>query len=224
MKGFCAKAFAIFWKDILSEFRTKEIATSVLCFALLVLVISSFAFEPRADTIGLVAPGILWIGFVFAGVLALNHTFAIEKENSCLEGLMLCPVDRSVIYLGKLASCFTFMLTVEALIMPIFLVLFNLPILMPELVLIVVLATLGFASVGTLFSALAANVKARDIMLPILFFPITAPVIIAAVEATRLVLDSGAVGDISIWLQIMIVFDVIFLSVSALVFEFVIEE
>ncbi len=224
MKGLFTRVFAIFWKDILSELRTKEIATSVLVFALLVVVIFNFAFEPGADTIGLVAPGILWVAFTFAGMLGLNRAFATEKENSSLEGLMLCPVERHVIYLGKLAGSFTFMLIVEAIITPIFLVLFNLPVYMPRLGIIIVLATLGFTSVGTLFSALSANTKARDIMLPILFLPIIVPVLIAAVKATGLVLDGGTWGDISTWLQIIIAFDVIFLVVSLLVFEFVIEE
>ena len=224
MKEFYVKVFAIASKDILLELRTKEVATSVLVFALLVLVIFNFAFEPGANTIVLMAPGILWVGYTFAGVLGLNRTFATEKENACLDGLMLCPMDRSVIYWGKLVGSFTFMLVVEAIITPIFLILFNLPLVMPGLVLIIVLATLGFTSVGTLFSALAANTKAREIMLPILFFPIVAPIIIAAVEATGVVLEGGPLAGTSTWLQIMVAFDVIFLVVSSLVFEFVIEK
>ena len=218
------KVIAIFWKDVLSELRAKEIVTSVLVFALLVVVIFNFAFEAGTNDARLVASGILWVAFTFSGVLSLNRTFAAEKENSCLEGLRLCPVDRRVIYWGKLLGTFTFMLVVEVIITPVFLALFNLPILMPKLALIIVLATLGFASVGTLFSALAANTKARDIMLPILFLPIVVPILIAAVEATGLVLDDKSWGDLSTWLQIITAFDVIFLVISALVFEFVIEE
>jgi len=218
------KVFLILWKDILSELRTKEIAASVLVFALLVVVIFNFAFDPDTDTIGLVAPGVLWVSFTFAGVLSLNRTFTMEKEQSCLEGLMLCPVNRDVIFWGKMAASFVFMLIVEVIVTPIFLVLFNLPLFMPKLALIAVLATLGFVSVGTLFSALAANTKARDIMLPMLFLPIVVPVIIAAVEASSLVLNGESWGALSSWLQIIIAFDVIFLVVSALVFQFVIEE
>jgi len=218
------KVVAILWKDILLELRTKEIAASVLVFALLVVVIFNFAFDPDTDTIGLIAPGVLWVAFTFAGVLSLNRTFALEKEKGCLEGLMLCPVGRDVIYWGKMAGSFVFMLIVEAIVTPIFLVLFNLPLFMPELALIAVLATLGFVSVGTLFSALAANTKARDIMLPILFLPIVVPVIIAAGKASGLALNGQPWGALSSWLQIIVAFDVIFLVVSALVFEFVIEE
>ena len=219
-----ARIIAIFWKDIITEVRTKEIVTSVLVFALLVLVIFNFAFGTRTDIAELVAPGILWVSLTFGGVLGLNRIFIVEKENSCMEGLMLCPVDRSVIYWGKLAGSFTFNLAVAVVITPIFLVLFNLPLFLPRLVLIIVLATLGFAAVGTLFSAVAINTRARDMMLPILFLPVAIPVIVAAVKATASVLAGQPWGDMWTWLQIMVAFDIIYLVVSTLVFEFVAEE
>ncbi len=224
MKDILLSVFAIFWKDMLSGLRTKEVITSVLVFGLLVLVIFNFAFEPGTGIRGSIAPGMLWVALVFAGVLGLNRTFDPEKENSCIEGLMLCPVGRHVIYWGKLASSFTFMLLVAIILTPIFLALFNLPIFMPRLVLIIVLASFGFSSVGSLFSALSAGTKARDLLLSILFLPIVVPIIIAAVEATGLVLQGKSWSDMSTWLQIMIAFDVIFLVISTLVFEFAIEE
>ena len=223
MKGSASKVMAIFWKDILLEIRTKESITAILIFALLVVVIFNFAFEPETATTSLVAPGILWVAFTFAGVLGLNRVFAIEKENSRLAGLLLCPVDHMLIYWGKLLGSFTFMLAVEVIVTPIFLVLLNLPLFLPRLLLIIVLATLGFTSVGTLFSALAINIKARDIMLPILFLPIVVPVIIAAVEATALILQGSPWGDMLTWLQIMIAFDIIYLVVATLVFQYVVE-
>jgi heme exporter protein B len=224
LKKVFAKTLAIFWKDILTELRTKEVITSVLVFALLVLVIFNFAFGTQADTMELVAPGILWVALTFGGVLGLNRIFAVEKENSRLEGLMLCPVDRAVIYWGKLAGSFTFMLAIAIVITPIFLALFNLPLFLPRLLLIIVLATLGFAAVGTLFSALAINTRARDIMLPILFLPVVVPVIVAAVKATIPVLAGDPWADMLTWLQIMIAFDIIYLVIASLVFEFVVEE
>lgn len=222
MKKFLGKVLAILWKDILSELRTRDVIVSVLVFALLVIVIFNFAFEP--ERVGLVAPGILWVALTFAGVLGLSRSFVLEKDNDCLEGLMLCPVDRAVIYFGKMLGSLTFILVVAVIVLPIFFILFNLPIFRPELVLIVVLATIGFASVGTLFSALAVNTKAREIMLPILFFPIVVPVIIAAVKATGLVLAGESWDSLSPWLQVMVAFDIIFIVVSSLVFEFIIEE
>jgi heme exporter protein B len=148
----------------------------------------------------------------------------MEKEKGCLEGLMLCPVDKDTIYLGKMLGSLIFMLIVEAIVLPIFFIFFDLPLFQPRLALIVVLATIGFISVGTLFSALAVHTRAREIMLPILFFPIVAPLIIAAVKASGLVLQGEPWGSLSSWLPIIIVFDIIFLVVSAVVFEFVIEE
>jgi len=224
VKRLFTKVLTIVWKDILTELRTKEVVTSVLVFALLVMVIFSFAFGTGASTIEMVAPGILWVALTFGGVLGFNRIFTVEKENSRLEGLMLCPIDRAVIYWGKLVSSFTFILAIAVVITPIFLFLFNLPLFLPRLALIIVLAILGFAVVGTLFSAVAINTRARDIMLPILFLPVVIPVIVAAVKATTLVLAGKPWGDMLIWLQIMIAFDVIYLVVATLVFEFVIEE
>jgi len=218
------KIFAIFWKDMLTEFRTREIIISVLVFALLVLVIFSFAFSLGADEIETIAPGILWVALTFGGVIGLNRTFALEKENSRIEGLMLCPVSRAVIYWGKLAGSFTFMLVIAVIVTPIFLALFNLPVFLPRLALIIVLALTGFASIGTLFSALTVNTRARDIMLPILFLPFVVPVIIAAVKATGPVLTGGPWSDMLTWLQIIIAFDIIYLTASSLVFDFVVEE
>jgi heme exporter protein B len=219
-----AGILAIFWKDILTEIRTKEIVTSVLVFALLVLVIFNFAFGTGAGTPELVAPGILWASLTFGGVLGFNRIFIMEKENSCFEGLMLCPVDRSVVYWGKLAGSFSFNLAVALVVTPIFLILFDLPLFLPRLALIIVLATLGFAAVGTLFSAVAINTRARDMMLPILFLPVVIPVIVAAVKATAAVLAGQPWSGMLTWLQIMVAFDIIYLVVSTLVFEFVAEE
>jgi heme exporter protein B len=219
-----AKIIAILWKDMLNELRTKEVVTSVLVFALLVIVIFNFAFSARVGMMELVVPGILWVALTFGGVIGFNRIFAVEKENSRLEGLMLCPVDRAVIYWGKLAGSFTFMLAVAIVITPIFLALFNLPLFLPKLALVIVLAITGFAAVGTLFSAVAINTRARDIMLPILFLPIVVPVIIAAVKATAPVLAGKPWGDMLTWLQIMIAFDIIYLVIATLVFEFVVEE
>lgn len=224
MNEIFTRIFAIFWKDMLIEIRSKEFVFSVLVFAILELVIFSFAFSIRANMADMAASGILWVALTFGGVIGFNRIFAVEKENARLEGLMLCPVDRSIIYWGKLAGSFIFMLAVAVVVTPIFLILFNLPLLLPRLALIIVLAIIGFAAVGTLFSAVAINTRARDIMLPILFLPIIVPVIVAAVKATAPVLAGKAWGDILTWLQIIIAFDIIYLVVATLVFEFVIEE
>ena len=220
---FWRKVIAITWKDALSEMRTREIVFSVLVFTLLVIVIFNFAFGATQETMALVAPGILWVTFAFAGVLSLNRSFILEKEEGCLEGLMVCPVSREVIYVGKMLGSLLFMLIIEAIALPIFAFLFNL-VLSLQLVAITVLATVGFVAVGTLFSALAVNTRAREMVLPILFLPIIVPIIICAVKASGLALSGEPWSGISPWLQIIGAFDTIFLVVSFLIFAFVIEE
>jgi heme exporter protein B len=218
------KIMTVTWKDTISEMRTREIISSVLVFTLLVIVIFNFAFGTNQTTINLVAPGILWVTFTFAGVLSLNRAFVPEKEQGCLEGLMACPVSREVIYVGKMLASLLFMLIIEAIALPIFAFLFNLPVLSLQIIVITVLTTIGFVTVGTLFSALAVNTKAREMILPILFLPVVIPIIISAVLATGTALAGGSWSELASSLQIIAVFDVIFLVVSFLVFPYVIEE
>ncbi|MFQ5875885.1 MAG: heme exporter protein CcmB, partial [Dehalococcoidia bacterium] len=155
MRGFTKKVIAIVWKDIVAELRTKEIFSAMFIFALLVIVIFNFAFELKGIDMVTIAPGVLWVAFIFAGVLGLNRTFIMEKDRGCMEGLMLCPVDRSAIYLGKMVGSVIFMLAVEAVALPIFAVLFNVLIAPLRLLPVILLGTVGFAAVGTLLSAMA---------------------------------------------------------------------
>jgi len=221
---FWSKVFAIARKDTLSELRSREILSSVLMFALLVIVIYEFAFGGDPDTIKTVAPGMLWTTFVFAGMLSLNRAFIPEKEQGCLEGLMICPVSREAIYAGKAISSLLFMLIIEAIGLIAFTVLFNLPVISLPVITITVFTTIGFVAVGTLFSALSVNTKAREMVLPILFLPIVIPIIIGAVNATQAALASGSFSDVGSWLQIIIAFDVIFSVVSFLTFDFIVVE
>jgi len=193
-------------------------------FALLVIVIYEFAFGGDPDTIKTVAPGMLWTTFVFAGMLSLNRAFIPEKEQGCLEGLMICPVSREAIYAGKAISSLLFMLIIEAIGLIAFTVLFNLPVISLPVITITVFTTIGFVAVGTLFSALSVNTKAREMVLPILFLPIVIPIIIGAVNATQAALASGSFSDVGSWLQIIIAFDVIFSVVSFLTFDFIVVE
>jgi len=221
---FWRKVIAIILKDALSEIRAREIIFSVLVFTLLVIVIFNFAFVASQETMRLVAPGILWVTFTFAGVLSLNRSFIQEKEESCLEGLMVCPMSREVIYVGKMLGSLLFMLIIEAIALPVFTVLFNLPVLSLQLVAITFLATVGFVAVGSLFSALAVNTKAREMVLPILFLPVVVPIIISAVKASGLALSGESWSGLFPWLQIIGAFDAIFLVVSFWLFAFIIEE
>lgn len=224
MNGFLRPTIAVLWKDIVLEARTKDIVVAVLVFSLLVILVFNFAIEPAPHMVVLVAPGILWVAFVFGGVLGLTRSFALEKENGSLHGLMLAPVSRDTIFFGKMLAVFLLMLLVEAIVLPIFAVLFNLSLAAPELVPVAVLATLGIATVGTVFSAMAVNTRAREVMLPMLFLPVALPIIIAAVEASGVVVRDGGLGDLARWLPFLAAFDAIFLVVCPIAFHLVVEE
>jgi heme exporter protein B len=222
--NFLRKAMTITRKDILSEMRTKEIIFSALIFALLVIITFNFAFGGSQETMALVAPGILWVTFTFAGILSLNRSFVSEKEENCLEGLMVAPISREVIYIGKMLGSLLFMLVIEIIALPVLALLFNLPVFSAQIITITLLATIGFVAVGTLFSALAINTKAREMVLPILFLPVVVPIIISAVKASGLALSGEPWSAMASWLQIIGAFDAIFLVVSYWVFTYVIEE
>jgi heme exporter protein B len=221
--SYLSKVLAIVWKDVVAELRTKEMFSSMLVFSLLVIVIFNFSFDLRVENIAQVAPGVLWVTFAFASTLELNRSLALEMENDCLDGLLLAPMDRSVIYFGKMLGNLIFICTIEALILPIFSVLFNLNLIRPPLLLTIFLGTVGFAGVGTLLSAIAVNTRAREVMLPVLLFPIILPVVIAATKATGGILDGLPLGDIAHWLRFLVAFDIIFLVVSYLTFDFVVQ-
>ena len=154
----------------------------------------------------------------------LNRSFGAEKDQGNLSGLMLAPIGRDVIYFGKMLGNFLFMIVVEVIVFPVFAVLFNLPLLMPGLVPIALLATLGIATVGTVFSAMAANTRSREVMLPVLFFPVVIPVIIAAVEASGVVIRGEDVSNLTRWIPFIAVFDLIFLVVCPIAFGAIVEE
>lgn len=218
------KAFAIAAKDVLTEIRTREVLSSVVVFAVLVIVIFNFAFSSSQQAAGLVAPGILWVTFAFAGVLSLNRSFVMEREEDCIEGLMVAPISREAIYLGKFFGNLLFIFLIQTIVIPVFSLLFNVGFFSLELIIVTALASLGFAAVGTLFAAMAVNTRARELVLPVLFFPVITPVIIAAVNASALVLGGSSFSAIAQWLGIIGAFDVIFLVASYLIFSFIIEE
>ena len=219
---FLEQVGAVLWKDIRCELRSKQMWTGMGLFALLVLVVFNFAFDLRVDDIAAVAPGALWVAFVFASLLGLGRTIAAEREKGSMDRLLLCPVDRKAIYLAKLLGNMLFIGVVEIVALPIFAALFNVPLLTGTLVPIVLLGTLGVATIGTLFSAMAAATQAREVLLPILVFPLIVPVVIGAVRATGSLMVP--VANEPPWLGLIAAFDVIFLSISLLMFEYVIEE
>ncbi len=224
MKSYFDKVLAIVGKDVASELRTREVLSSMFVFAVLVIVVFNFAFELKVENNEAVAPGVLWVAIVFAGMLGLNRSFISEKDRGCMEGLLLCPVDRSAIYVGKMLGNLLFMLTMEIIVLPIFAAFFNLSVFDPKLLLVVLLGTIGFAGVGTLFAAVAVHTRTREVMLPVLLLPVAVPVLVAAVKATGEAIASTPPLTPGPWMGVLVGFDVIFLTVAYITFEYVFQE
>ena len=224
MKSYLYPITALVWKDILLELRTKDTLVSTLVFSLLIIIIFNFALEPIPQIVGFVAPGILWVAILLSGMLGVTRSFALEKDDSNIRGLMLVPVSRDAIFFGKMISSFTLMMLVEVLVFPAFAVLFNIKLLEPLLIPTAILATLGIATLGTLFSAMALNTKAREVMLPLLFLPAAVPILISAVETTTSILTDTRIGDLWVWLPLLAAFDGIFLVICPIAFHLIAEE
>lgn len=224
--SYLRKVLAIVWKDIVAELRTKEMFSAMFVFAVLVIVVFNFAFDLRVsgDRVRQVAPGALWVAFAFAGILGLNRAFVAEKDRGCLEGLLLAPVDHTAIYFGKMISTALFMLIVEALMLPVFTAFFGVNLFDLGLVFVIVLGTVGFASVGTILSAMTAQTRAREVLLPILLLPVAAPVLIAAVKATAGILDGLTMAEISLWWQLLLAFALLYPAVAFMTFDFIVKD
>ena len=224
MKGLLRPIATMVWKDIVLEARSRELVVSVIVFGLLLAVVFSFALRPSPGQAAALAPGILWVSFAFAATLAMNRAFVREQEAGALEGLLVSPVSRDAIFLAKAASSFIFMLLIEAALLPAYAVMLQFSALSWTLGATIVLATLGFALVGTLFSALAAQTRSREILLPVLFFPIVLPVILGAVDTSTRAIGGESFVGLGRWLLLIGVFDALFLVICPWVFSFVVED
>lgn len=215
---------AVIWKDLAAELRSRELLSAMLVFALLVILIFNFALELDTRTRATVTAGVLWVTFAFAGTLGLNRSMAMEKDRGCLDGLLLAPVDRSAIYFGKAIGNLIFMILVEVIVLPVYSVLYNINLFQGGLLLVILLGSLGYVAVGTLLSAMAVQTRTRDILLPILLFPVAIPVLIAAVKSSTGFLQGLEMAEISPWLNLLLVYDVVFIAVAFMVFDYVVEE
>ena len=221
-----SKIWAIFRKDLRIELRTKSAVNSMLFFGVVTLMIFNFSLRSLGDSLRPALPGILWAAFAFAGTLGLNRMFASEKENSCMQGLLMIPADRGVIYLGKLLAGTVFMLLAEIVIFVFGLIFFNVTAWreIPLLAMTFLIGTLGFMAVGTLLAAIAVNTKLREILLPLLLFPVILPILINAVEATGIILNGSDYGELKLPLSVMTVFTIVFGTMSWLLFEYVLDD
>lgn len=216
--------WAVISKDLSAELRSRELLSAMVVFALLVILIFNFTLELDAETRSSVTAGVLWVTFAFAGTLGLNRSMAMEKDRGCLDGLLLSPVDRSAIYFGKTLGNLVFMLIVEVVVLPIYSILYNINLFDPGLILVLLLGSLGYVVVGTLLSTMTVQTRTRDMLLPILLFPVVIPLFMAAVKASSGFLDGVDFAEISMWVNLLIAFDVIFTAVGFMMFEYVIEE
>lgn len=224
MKSYLKAIRAVIWKDLTAEWRTRENLSAMLVFALLVILIFNFALDLDIQAQESLSAGVLWTTFIFAGTIGLNRSLAVEKDRGCLDGLLLAPVDRSVIYFGKAIGNLIFMLLVEIIVLPVYSFLYQVPVFQPGFLLVVVLGSIGYVAVGTLLATMVIQARTRDILLPILLFPLSLPVIIAAVKASQGFLLMVPLTEISAWLNLLIVYDLIFTAAAFMAFDFVVEE
>ncbi len=215
---------AVVWKDLAAELRSRELIGGMLVFALLVILIFNFALELDVRTRSTITAGVLWVTFAFAGTIGLNRSMAVEKDRGCLDGLLLAPVDRVAIYFGKVLANLAFLGIVVAVVLPVYSVLYNVNLFVPGLLGVIALGSIGYVAVGTLLAAMAVQARTRDVLLPILLFPVVLPALIPAVRASTGLLQGLPLEEVAIWIRLLVVYDVVFLVVAWWVFDYVVEE
>ncbi len=223
MRLYLQQIRAIVHKDILTELRTRESSTAMLVFAVMTIVLFNFALRMRLDSFKPLVPGILWVTLVFAGTLGLGHSMSAEQVNQCIDGLLMSPCDRSVIFVGKALSNVLFTLVIALIIVPLMAILFDEMLLQPGVLLTVAAGVIGYAGAGTLIATMAASTRAREIFLPILLFPLSIPLVVAAVIVTGGFLDQQPFADFGSWLGVVVAFAVIFWTAGVLLFDFIVE-
>ena len=226
MAEFLRVALSVAGKDIRVELRSKTALISAIAFAALVLVIFNFARDAAVVSREALAPSVLWITFSFSGVIALNRSFALERENAALDGLLLAPVSRSALFLGKYLANLAFVFTVEAVALPLFVLFFGVDLggALGGIVLTAVLATLGFVAVGTVFAAMTVRTRFAELMLPLLVLPFLLPPLIGAVQVTARLLAGRPLSEIAGWLRILAFYDLVFVTLCLLLFPPLMDE
>lgn len=222
---FLNQTFLLLRKDLLLEMRRRESLLTMFFFGTLLLFVFHFSFDLAPERVAEMAPALLWLAFLFTGTLGLAQLFEAERGNHCLEALLLSPMDRGALFVAKTAFNFILMVLVEIVVIPLFWILFNLGSwdVVPSLFLVTLLGTVGFCVLGTLLSAVTLKARARELLLPLVLFPLMIPVILGTIRCMETILRAGELGDALPWLRLLIGFDVIFLTVGVLIFDWVIE-
>ena len=220
-----ARARAIAWKDLTAERRTKANFNAVLFFTALILLLFGFALGPDQEALQNAAAGVLWLTVLFGGVLSFNRSYEMELEGGALEALLLYPGDRRALFVGKLLANLAFIVLIEIILIPVASILYDLPLFSGGGFFGgLLLGTVGFVTLGTFYAAMASRVRAREVLLPLLLFPMLVPLLLSSVEATKALLSGNLMGDASSWIRLLAVFDLVFLVASFFAFEYVIEE
>ncbi|MEW9049682.1 MAG: heme exporter protein CcmB [Neobacillus sp.] len=219
-------ALTIAKKDLYSEFKTKQVLGTMVIFAGLVILVLSFAFDPANSTTRAVIPGAVWIIIVFSGILGLNRSLISEQRNDTMHGLLIAPMEASSIYLGKFLANFSMIMIVEIVSIPFLFLLFDFKITgsIPYFILVLFIGSFGFIAIGTFLAALASNSKSSEMLLPLLLFPITTPVLIGVTQATKIILTNmDQLPSAIAWMQMVAAYDVIFFVLCFLLIEYVLE-
>lgn len=226
MREFLRHSWRVARKDLLIEFRSRTAILSAAVFVVLVLVVFNFGRDPTAVAPVDLAPSILWVTFTFAAILALNRAFALELENQALDGLLLAPISRSSIYVGKLIANLVFVGTIEAIGVPLLALFFNVRVLpaLGPLAAVIALATVGFVAVGTLFSAMTVRTRFAELLLPVLLLPFMVPPLIWAVLSTSRLLADRPLSEYAGWLKMLAAYDIVFVVLALLLFPATVNE
>jgi heme exporter protein B len=219
-------SLAIAAKDIRAELRSRTALLSALVFASLVLVVFNFARDPTALTVMDLAPSVLWVTFALAAMVAMNRAFTMERENSAFDGLLLAPVPREALFVGKLLANLAVVSTVELVTLPLFTLFFNVNLwpYLPGVLAVTFLATIGFVAVGTIFSAMAVRTRFAELMLPVLLLPFMVPPLIGAVQVTSRLLAARPLSEMWGWLRLLALYDIVFVTLCTLAFAAVVDE
>ncbi|MBP8998136.1 MAG: heme exporter protein CcmB [Anaerolineaceae bacterium] len=224
MKAFLDVVFSIFWKDLLAERRTREILGTMLVFALTVILIFVFAFDLSVEMRSKAAPGVIWVTLCFAGTISLNRTMSLEKDREGFDALLLAPVDRTAIFFGKALVNWIYLLITAAILLPVYALFNNVNLFNGGVAGVVLLGTLGYILTGTLLSTLSLQLRTRDMLLPVLLFPVLIPLLLAVVRASTILLQGGIEGELSTWLLLLAGYDLIFMALGIIIFDKIIEE
>lgn len=216
--------WAIVAKDVSAEMRTREVLSAMGIYAVLGLVTFSVALDLRGALARAAAPGVLWMTVTFAGMLGLSRSMGREQEQQAMDGLLLAPVDRSVIYLGKVAGNLLFLMLVEAVAMPLAAALLGVALLRIPILAVTLLATIGYAAAGTLLAAISVNTRAQAVALPVLFLPLLIPVILGVVQSTAGLLEGSTLVEVSGWVRLLAAYDLVVVAAGMLTFAYVVED